>query len=279
MSIFDKNFYAEDSFLKEENLKEKIVSYLNSGENIFQITENDGEYSWIDEYFTISNIFELFLNINKFPFDYNQLDELSLYEVIEIFWNIKNKIYILIEKYKLDYEKKNSCHIYGNTLKINEKITFKIEYFLKNKNITWIKKKSNWILNYTKNEIFENSTIKMKDSFNDFLKIKSNLDEKSITRKEEILGSLKNQLDCYFNKKNKIESNSFILFNNAELKQYWLSIIVHMGREETNNENWEKIKYTYNNSTIKEKHILLNNMFDAIVFLQYKINENSLNNK
>jgi len=272
MSVYDKDYYIDDDVFNEENLKKILVSYLISEEIIYNVHWFNGFYDFGQEKFTINQIVNFFSDNNGILYRDHELNKFNLYEIIEIFWNIKEQINNLIEDYKYNYEKNNSCNIDGIILEINKKNICEIELFLKHKNITWTEKENKWILDYTKNEIIKNSKKSIRDSYNDFLKIRSNLDDDSLRKKEQILSHLKSELDFFFNEKNNIKKTIFISLDSQMLKQYWLSLVVHKGRLETNNQIWEKIKNDFNDSNIKEKHSLLNDIFDAIIFLQYKIN-------
>ena len=100
MSIFDLKLFENN-----RELKDKLFNYLSSDEFIFEFLLDSSDRIFfpnniINASITIKNLTNSFLLNYGIPISVDNLNKLSVYELIELFLNIENDLDFLIEKYK-----------------------------------------------------------------------------------------------------------------------------------------------------------------------------------
>ena len=98
MSIFDLSLQED-----KEELRDKILECLSSKNLVYE-----SRY-WIGIYYgiviiTIKEITNFYLLNEGIPISINNLNKLSLYQLIELFINVEDNLDSLIEKYKKEQE-------------------------------------------------------------------------------------------------------------------------------------------------------------------------------
>lgn len=115
--------------------------------------------------------------------------------------------------------------------------------------------------------------------FDGYKKIRDNQDENSLKNKLTLLSSLKNHMDYWIslrqnNSGQKINldfQDKFFELKSNTIIDFMHSLTSHMGQI-SNIAKYEDIKTSFKGSTLKEKHIICDSLFDSIIFMQYKIN-------
>lgn len=276
MSIFEKDFF-NSGMITDHDLKYNLINCLVSDTTIIVSYEVDNYNTSIPQLeVSIKEYMDYFLETFGLPIITNDFYKLSLNELIEIYLTFLNWKDSMLNSYMKQLGELDGS-LYGTySLKnpIFKKYTNIVNHYLKSKNIKVIKDKNFYIyLSFEENNIL--TLIKnneFKRIISKFIVLKENYEEDSLLTKESIISDFKNKLDFYMNnkKENDIKNNEFLCFNNTNMRIYWQSLFSHRGKK-TNNDKWEKIKNQYESKSLKDKHILCNNIFDAIVFLLYKL--------
>ena len=268
MSIFNKDVLI-NKFSSEE-INEKIISYLSSSESIYDVyTVNGYNFNSVYSSFTIKDAVQLFFNTNNIPLEINDIKNLSVYENLEILFNIKKQIHILtkklIEKHLVEkYEK-----VSGFEIEMNQHIINLANSFCESLNIKIQRRKNKIYLSLDHFQMIENTNnIYVKSLFTDFMKLKnSEYNDENLDKKINILSSLKNKFDNFFNNKNEYKTESkYHKINTRILKTTWQNIGSHYDKDgkaaihKDFFDEWTKM-------SLEEKHIELNNCIETIMIL------------
>ena len=273
MSIFDLSLQED-----KEELRDKILECLSSKNLVYE------SHCWIGIYYdiviiTIKEITNFYLLNEGIPISINNLNKLSLYQLIELFINVEDNLDSLIEKYKkeqeweIDDEKK---------IPLNKYLKNCINSFLKEFNIKKIKLKDERILlDLSESYLIENIQNKpLQKLIMKYIKLKnSDQSDENLNEKINILSGLKNHMDHIF--KSKDESKwfqEFISTNKNKLKQFWQALGSHKSSvndktdktdetDKSDKYNYIDIKNEFEALSIEKKHNKINDALDAIIYL------------
>lgn len=273
MSIFDLSLQEN-----KEELRDKILECLSSDNILYQSFYFMGLYQDIpvNNNVSIKEITNFYLLNEGIPISINNLNKLSLYQLIELFINVEDNLDSLIEKYK----KEQGWKI-GDEKKIplNKYLKNCINSFLKEFNIKKIKLKDERILlDLSESYLIENIQNKpLQKLIMKYIKLKdSDQSDENLNEKINILSGLKNHMDHIF--KSKDESKwfqKFISINKNKLKQFWQALGSHKSSvndktdktDESDKYNYIDIKNEFEALSIQEKHNKINDALDAIIYL------------
>ena len=270
MSIFDLSLQED-----KEELRDKILECLSSKNLVYE------SRCWIGIYYdiviiTIKEITNFYLLNEGIPISINNLNKLSLYQLIELFINVEDNLDSLIEKYKkeqeweIDDEKK---------IPLNKYLKNCINSFLKEFNIKKIKLKDERILlDLSESYLIENIQNKpLQKLIMKYIKLKdSDQSDENLNEKINILSGLKNHMDHIFNSKDESKwFQEFIWTNKNKLKQFWQALGSHKSSvndktdktDESDKYNYIDIKNEFEVLSIQEKHNKINDALDAIIYL------------
>lgn len=276
MSIFDLSLQED-----KEELRDKILECLSSDNIVYRSLYFMGLYQDIpvNNNVSIKEIVNFYLLNEGIPISINNLNKLSLYQLIELFINVEDNLDSLIEKYKkeeeweIDDEKK---------IPLNKYLKNCINSFLKEFNIKKIKLKDERILlDLSESYLIENIQNKpLQKLIMKYIKLKdSDQSDENLNEKINILSGLKNHMDHIF--KSKDESKwfqKFISINKNKLKQFWQALGSHKSSvndktdktdetDKSDKYNYIDIKNEFEELSIQEKHNKINDALDAIIYL------------
>lgn len=262
MSIFDLSLQED-----KEELRDKILECLSSDNIVYR------SLYFMDYNVSIKEITNFYLLNEGIPISINNLNKLSLYQLIELFINVEDNLDSLIEKYKKEQEWE-----IGDEKKIplNKYLKNCINSFLKEFNIKKIKLKDERILlDLSESYLIENIQNKpLQKLIMKYIKLKdSDQSDENLNEKINILSGLKNHMDHIF--KSKDESKwfqKFISINKNKLKQFWQALGSHKSSvndktDESDKYNYIDIKNEFEVLSIQEKHNKINDALDAIIYL------------
>ena len=269
MSIFDIDPF-EKNIYDEEYIKDEIIKYLSSNESVYDIYNINGfnSNSPMDS-LSIKELTNLFFEKFQIPIQINDINKLSIYELIEIFINISKNINNLIHFYKTKKQNQNEEIGYGIILEINPLLKNIIKSYLKLQKITFIEKENNkFILDFSKSigiEQIKNKSLKI--ALSDYKKMKlSEINEENIERKINIISSLKNNLDSFFQGKYKVD-NSFIEIKSNCLKSFWQAIGSHRGKDQVKDNKYAEVQQDFSNQDLVKQNKKLDDCINAIFWI------------
>lgn len=269
MSIFDLSLQED-----KEELRDKILECLSSDNIVYQSLYFMGLYQDIpvNNNVSIKEIVNFYLLNEGIPISINNLNKLSLYQLIELFINVENNFDSLIEKYKkeqgwkIDDEKK---------IPLNQYLINCINSFLKEFNIKIKLKDKRILLDLSKCYLIENIQNKsLQKLVMDYIKLRdSDQSDENLDKKINTLSGLKNHMDHIFKSKDKSKwSQKFIVISKSKLKQFWQALGSHKSSsnektDESDKYNYIDTKEKFEKSSIQEKHNKINDALDAIIYL------------
>lgn len=269
MSIFDLSLQED-----KEQLRDKILECLSSDNIVYQSLYFMGLYQDIpvNNNVSIKEIVNFYLLNEGIPISINNLNKLSLYQLIELFINVENNFDSLIEKYKkeqgwkIDDEKK---------IPLNQYLINCINSFLKEFNIKIKLKDKRILLDLSKCYLIENIQNKsLQKLVMDYIKLRdSDQSDENLDKKINTLSGLKNHMDHIFKSKDKSKwSQKFIVISKSKLKQFWQALGSHKSSsnektDESDKYNYIDTKEKFEKSSIQEKHNKINDALDAIIYL------------
>lgn len=276
MSIFNLSLQEN-----KEELRDKILKYLSSDNLVYRSLYFMGLYQDIpvNNNVIIKEIVNFYLLNEGIPISINNLNKLSLYQLIELFINVENNFDSLIEKYKkeqgwkIDDEKKIPLNGYLNNC---------INSFLKESNIKKIKSKDERILlDLSERHLIENIQNKsLQKLIMDYIKLRdSDQSDENLNKKINTLSGLKNHMDHIFKSKDKSKwSQEFITIHKSKLKQFWQALGSHKSisndktdesdeTDKSDKYNFTYIKNEFEKLSIQGKHNKINDALDAIIYL------------
>lgn len=271
MSVFSYNPYDRNLYTEDE-LKKIILKFFNSNSIGINVQSIDyfGNPNPIQN-IEFKKITIWFLEQHNIPIFLIDLKKLSIYELIELFLNMEN-----------NWE--STCSSLTENIFIGQEVCIKwishwggktisnlIDFFLKKQNVLINRLNNRIELDFSNIQFLSSIDKDINIIINDYIKIKNKIDEPTVSRKKALLSGLKSKLDWYFSNKTKsnIKESKFIKFYNEELRKYWQSLGSHEGKKSYSNE-FEKIKTNFEKFELKKKHELLDDIFDSIMFLNYK---------
>jgi len=262
MSIFDYSAYKNKIF-NEKELDKLISNFLISDKTpIIKIFdwEFGGDLSIVGFDWATQH----FLLINEIPLELNDIDKISIEFKIEIFINIYKDIDEYTEYYKKNYDYYSYSYVGSSCLQKTD-LNSKINDYLNNRNIKIEQKNNKLILNLTNNSIFKNMELEAKDSINEFMKMKNEIDEDSMRRKSNILSGLKSEFDYLFKSDCKINDSDFLTLKISAIKTKWQTLFSHKGKNEKSS-NHKDIKDEFDQSNNDKKNKLMIDLLYAIIF-------------
>ena len=271
MSIFDLKLQED-----KEELRDKILEYLSSDNLVYRSLYFMGLYPDIpvNNNVSIKEIVNFYLLNEGIPISINNLNKLSLYQLIELFINVENNFDSLIEKYKKEHGwRKNNNE---NKTPLDGYLSNCINSFLKESNIKKIKLKDERILlDLSECYLIENIQNKsLQKLIMKYIKLKdSDQSDENLDEKINILSGLKNHMDHIFKSKDESKwSQEFVGINKSKLKQFWQALGSHKSSsnektDESDKYNYIDIKKEFKESSIQEKHNKINDALDAIIYL------------
>ena len=270
MSIFDLSL-EED----KEELRDKILECLSSDNLVYQSLYFMGLYQDIpvNNNVSIKEIVNFYLLNEGIPISINNLNKLSLYQLIELFINVENNFDSLIEKYKKEQGwRKNDNE---NKTPLDRYLINCINSFLKEFNIKIKLKDKRILLDLSKCYLIENIQNKsLQKLVMDYIKLRdSDQSDENLDKKINTLSGLKNHMDHIFKSKDKSKwSQKFIVISKSKLKQFWQALGSHKSSsnektDESDKYNYIDTKEKFEESSIEKKHNKINDALDAMIYL------------
>lgn len=260
MSIFNL-----EPLESRDEIKKKLCEYFCSSELVFLCDCGYGHG------ITMKDVTQIYLNNFGIPILANNLDKLSIYQLIELFLNIEANWNYLIEECpkEFNHEYSSNSEEWRVLKKIDLYLKNIVTTFLNKSNIKILKKNNKFVLNLNDVILIDNiKNADLRTLIVDYLKIKeSDKSPENKQKKLTILSALKNNMDSYFkNDDNSSSNDSYITVKKGDLKLNWQALGSHKGSK-SNNEKIEEIKKNFDNSPVEEQHKKLNNLIDAIIYI------------